>query len=155
MVSLLDRFNAKVRRGAEDECWEWTGARTSHGYGQIWFAGRVENAHRMAYVLFVGRLEPGLEICHRCDNPPCVNPRHLFQGTRAENGADMARKGRASRHGLKIGKSRWPELRMLMDDGVSLREIGRRWSVSDRTIRRARDRMLSAEARENEGGGGA
>jgi hypothetical protein len=83
---------------APDECWEWTGARNGHGYGRLnrgGHSGATIKAHRASYEIHHG-VDPGeLDVCHRCDNPPCVNPAHLFLGDAKANAQDMARKGRA------------------------------------------------------------
>jgi HNH endonuclease len=81
-------------------CWEWKGARNSFGYGTVGIRDRILGlhqswlAHRLSYATFIGAIPPGLNVLHRCDNPPCINPLHLFLGTDADNHADMIRKGR-------------------------------------------------------------
>ena len=90
-----ERFWAKVNRGAPDECWPWTAALYPKGYGQFNVDGRAVLASRFSWELHHGPILGGLWMLHRCDNPPCVNPAHLFLGTSADNIQDMVAKGRA------------------------------------------------------------
>jgi hypothetical protein len=95
--SPLERLLASVDVGAEDGCWEWTAGKSDAGYGQIKIDGRMKGAHRLSYELHCGPIPNGVQILHRCDNPGCVRPQHLFLGTHAENMADKAAKGRQTR----------------------------------------------------------
>lgn len=80
-----------------DECWPFLGARNAKGYGQMRVKMRQHPAHRLAYATATGT-EPGdLCVLHRCDNPPCCNPAHLFLGTHGDNNRDTAAKGRTAR----------------------------------------------------------
>jgi len=89
----IERFWAKVDKTGD--CWEWTGARFHHGYGLFYESASVRTrAHRFAYETLAGPIPPGVLVLHRCDNPPCVRPEHLFLGTQADNVADMIAKGR-------------------------------------------------------------
>ena len=102
MKTLEERFWAKVKVGAPDECWLWQASKTNKGYGQIARGRRgsgMDFAHRVAWSLRNG--DPGgLCVCHRCDTPLCVNPAHLFLGTQADTQRDKAQKGRARNGGL-------------------------------------------------------
>ena len=91
----LYRFLSKVTINKETGCWEWTGAKWA-GYGKFKFKGKYDGAHRVSYSLFVKDIDDGMLICHKCDNPVCVNPSHLFEGTYSDNAIDAINKGRMS-----------------------------------------------------------
>lgn len=96
MEPEADRFWKWVQKG--DGCWLWTGRISPTGYGLFdWYRSVRSHprlAHRMMYTLSVGPIPEGLCVLHRCDNPPCVNPAHLFIGTQQDNMADKVAKGR-------------------------------------------------------------
>lgn len=90
------RFWDKVRKGHTSECWLWVGG-TKRGYGRFWYNGRAQYAHRVAYMLERGTVPDDVVVRHTCDNPTCVNPRHLVLGTQTDNVSDMVERGRQSR----------------------------------------------------------
>jgi hypothetical protein len=95
---LAPRLWARVEKASGDGCWEWNGSRTGFGHGQIGTgSGRTVYTHRLSYELAHGPIPDGLCVLHRCDNPPCCRPDHLFLGTRSDNMADKVAKGRQQR----------------------------------------------------------
>jgi hypothetical protein len=90
----MPRFWAKVQK--TDGCWVWTGCKMK-GYGQFGYCRRNVLAHRFSYAQAYGPIEAHMMVCHRCDNPSCVRPDHLFLGTQKDNLDDCAAKGRTNR----------------------------------------------------------
>lgn len=85
------RFWTRVDKRTSDECWEWTGAKMTAGYGELSFLGRKLGAHRFSFLLHNGDLLPGKVVCHLCNNRACVNPGHLYQGSYRDNWEDCVR----------------------------------------------------------------
>lgn len=131
-AAIEQRFWTHVDRRSDDECWEWIGARRSNGYGQMMMKSRIPaKAHRVSFILAFG-WEPEA-VLHKCDNPPCVNPRHLFGGTQADNMADASAKGRYARQIQEPVKC---TVRALAECGVSQRAIARQVGIDRRSVGR-------------------
>ena len=124
----------------ETGCWPWTGARTRGGYGQVWQAGgrktgiRWVYAHRIAYELATGPIPAGRNVLHRCDNPPCCRPDHLFVGTHADNMADMSSKGRAAMPNAKLSEADVAAIRS--SAGETQTSLAERYGVTQSAISR-------------------
>lgn len=109
-MTVSERFLGKADIGGADECWEWTKSKFKDGYGQFWLNRTNRLAHRVAYELFVGKIPEGMFVCHSCDCPPCVNPKHLFIGTHQDNTTDSVNKNRRAT-GHRNGAYTYPEKR--------------------------------------------
>lgn len=121
-------FWAKVtkRKGA---CWVWKGALTRDGYGQVMYHGRGRGAHRLAWELTNGPVPDGKYVLHHCDNPPCINPEHLWVGTQKDNMLDCATKDRTGRGGWAHGNRKTKNgirrggVKLSKDDIFKIREM--------------------------------
>jgi hypothetical protein len=103
--SLAARLALRVEKGDPTACWNWTGSQT-RGYGVMNIgSSRTQLAHRVAWIVANGSIPDGLLVCHRCDNPACCNPAHLFLGTDRDNHNDKIAKGRARAPAPKRGES--------------------------------------------------
>jgi hypothetical protein len=146
-------FWNRVRVGATTECWPWTAGHNKRGYGRAYLAKKNHAAHRLAWELTNGPITGGLFVLHRCDNPPCCNPSHLFLGTHADNMADRGAKGRApggDRHGsrtrpesracgtgnasAKLTEDDVLAIRGMATVGISDADIATLYAVTKRTI---------------------
>lgn len=132
------RFFQKVEpnRFDADQCWYWVGASKGNGYGHAVIDGENITAHRLSYKLFIDKnLDSGLDVCHTCDNRSCVNPDHLFVGTRKENMSDMSLKGRgAGYHRKHLKEAHVQEIRQRLNSGHSPRQIANQTGVAYSTI---------------------
>lgn len=147
MMDPKKRFWSKVQKGSD--CWLWQSTKNSQGYGR--FAISVGpyrqqwlSAHRLAWEWTRGSIPDGMNVCHHCDNPSCVNPAHLFLGTDKDNAADRDRKGRRrppigdSNGRAKLTECDVREMRELWDrSSMTMRELAERYRVARQTVRAA------------------
>ena len=98
-IPIQRRIWTKIKKSKK--CWVWIGAKNEHGYGQVKLDGKMRGAHRVMFSLWNGEIPLGKNVLHRCDNPPCVKPSHLFIGTHTDNMRDMFAKGRGNPRGWK------------------------------------------------------
>lgn len=147
--SVRERFDASVPdRG--DGCWIWKGSLNAYGYGRMSIGTppnqRNAMAHRVSWEMHFGPIGDGLYVCHRCDNPPCVNPAHLFLGTQFDNMGDAGRKGRLPQQkyagfcaGSRNGRSKLTEAQAkeIRDSwpAISQRSLATKFGVSRALVR--------------------
>ena len=148
-----DWFREKYHVNTKTRCWEWLAAIDSNGYGRF---GHIPNrsmlAHRYSFITAFGPIPNNLDVCHTCDNPKCVNPKHLFLGTAKDNMADCKRKGRKKPPPLFTSESHpmakltdMEILEILKTTGVSQRKMAVRFNVSQPQISRIIRRVSRKE----------
>lgn len=148
MVDLKERLLSHIKVNDASGCWEWQGSKR-HGYGRIIVGSRKDgtrkskSAHRVSYELFCGEIPDGFDVCHKCDNPCCVNPDHLFVGTRQDNVNDREAKGRnkppkGTKNGrAKLTESDVLEIREKRRSGAFFYELAEEYGVCKKTIQDA------------------
>lgn len=137
---VVDRFWSYV--DSSKECWTWTAYKNKDKYG-VFAIDRIPHyAHRVSWMIHNGEIPDGLCVLHKCDNPPCVRPDHLFLGTRKDNNVDKSLKGRASvaewmknqqgekNINYKISDSQVSEIKNLRKEGKTLKEIASKYDIS-------------------------
>lgn len=136
----MDRFWSKVDVRGPDECWLWIAGQDGRGYGNFYVEGRSVKAHRFAFKLHHDQ-PVGTAICHTCDNPLCVNPAHLYDGSRRDNVQDAVDRGqhpRGERHGRsKLTAEIVLEMRRRHAAGESYAALAREFGVFDSVARKA------------------
>jgi len=140
------QFWSRVDTSRPADCWVWPTGKDRYGkpkYGRTSLHGVMMGAHRAAWTLTHGEIPSGMLVCHRCDNPPCINPAHLFLGTPQDNSSDMAAKGRAfagtglsSPHSV-LTSDQVSHVRRLYHGGVSAREVGELLGIDTMTAWKA------------------
>ncbi len=139
---VTERFMSKVRQESAEGCWLWVASCFAAGYGQFGIDGKNWQAHRLSWTLFRGGIPDGICVCHHCDNPPCVNPAHLWLGTNADNTADRNRKGRAARNrgeaagGVKLTDTIVLEVRRRVREGETQADVHRSMGLTRQQVSR-------------------
>ena len=140
--NLIDKFKLYTKE-TNTNCIEWIAGKTKDGYGIVNYNGNSKLAHRVSYELFVDKIPKNMCVCHKCDNPSCVNPNHLFIGTHKDNMNDMKLKQRRKnvncnekngRAKLTIEKAN--KIRLEKSQGKTLKELALIFNVGISTISR-------------------
>lgn len=143
---IEERFWNKVRK--TDDCWFWTGSKSDRGYGKIYWNGKTVRANRVSWELHFGPIPEDQDVLHKCDNPACVRPDHLFLGTHLQNMQDRDRKKRrkppqGEKHGCaKLTKEKIIEIRALGKLKIKQRDIGKQFGITQATVWRILHRKL-------------
>lgn len=136
-MSITQRFWKHVDKSGN--CWIWTAYRKQTGYGVFNVNGKNMGAHRFSWIIKNGEIKNKLLVCHSCDNPPCVNPQHLWLGTGSENLLDAFKKGRVNRKGSNNGRAKLnyllvKKIRAMSKNGINQRVLASKFHVGQSAI---------------------
>jgi HNH endonuclease len=140
----------KVQKTKNAECLEWNGHRDDRNYGHVFFRGKRFFAHRVSYEINVGKIPLGYFVCHHCDNPPCVNPAHLYAGTAADNSADRVKRGRQinpAGEDSPNAKITWSNVREIRRSKSSGADMARKFGISQAAVSLIRANITWKEKR--------
>jgi len=130
-MNFLRRLFSKIDRSGK--CWLWTAGKHTRGYGVFFLHGKNVRVSRLIWEIFYGPIPIGLDVLHKCDNPPCCNPEHLFLGTKQDNALDAVSKGREA--GQKLLISDVFKIRELYStEKFTHADLGKLFHVNRRTI---------------------
>jgi hypothetical protein len=118
-MGFLRKLFARIDRSGP--CWLWTAGK-DHGYGRVKINGKYFRVHRIIWEMYFGPIPDDIHVLHKCDNPPCCNPEHLFLGTQADNVKDMQDKGRGYKIPPKSGE-RNPNAKLTTNEVMFIREM--------------------------------
>lgn len=151
-IPIEERFWRFVSKGSEDSCWEWIGTHDGNGYGHIMreTGKSPAKAHRVSYEMHKGPIPKGLVVRHECDNPKCVNPKHLILGTQKDNVDDMVKRCRQNKkslqnlnHKKKLDLQQIEEIKGInfralngRGEGELMSDVAKAYSVCTHTIRK-------------------
>jgi len=138
--TIEDRFLSRFKKGKKDDCWNWLAHLDKDGYGILPANGPAIRAHRYSFEHYNNTIPVGMNICHKCDNPSCVNPHHLFLGTGKDNVHDMLNKRRDAIVGSKNNKAKLSEIDILKirKSNKSTQKLMIEYGVSKSTINRVK-----------------
>lgn len=136
---MINVYNKKCIK--QDGCWSWDGNHDTDGYGIMYFNKKLLKAHRVSWNIHNGEIPGKLFVLHKCDNPPCTNPDHLFLGDVKDNWNDMFKKGRGGHEGelannAKLKKEETLEIKRLLNSGIKQSYLAKKFNVNRQTIHR-------------------
>jgi hypothetical protein len=144
-LNYKEKFWTYVDKKSNNKCWEWKKSLTKTGYGKYWYNNKCHLSHRLAYIFAFGNIPQNKFVCHKCDNPKCCNPNHLFLGTPKQNTDDMIRKQRQQNYSnvlygenhprAKLNNNDIKEIRFLHKNKLmKVKEIAKKFNISIPTL---------------------